>query len=251
MIIMDATITCVYDEGALEDTPLIGAKGFSVLVERDGKRVLMDTGLRDRYLRHNLENLEIDPESIDAVVISQAYADNCRALDGLLDMRESPVDVYAPEGLYAGSKGLFSNSVGISDDNRAKVNLRNDDGWVEVFPGITLTPFHSSESGAERYLIVEGRRLNVISGRGIDGPAPAMDLVFQRYNRYPDAYIGAVLLEKRKKPVAELYATDFSSRNCNIIRLNHCVGRDGIMNLRTHLGLHGVDEFYVGTVYQG
>ena len=78
-----------------------------------------------------------------------------------------------------------------------------------------------------------------------------MDFVFQRHNRYPDAFIGAVLLEKKKKPVAEAYATDFSSRNCNIIRLNHCVGRDGMTNLRVHLGLHGVEEFYVGTVYQG
>ena len=251
MIIMDATITCVYDEGALEDTPLIGAKGFSVLVERDGRRVLMDTGLRERYLKHNMENLEIDPESIDAVVISQAHPDNCRALDGFLDMREAPVDVYAPEGLYAGSKGLFSNSVGISDENRAKANLRTDEGWVEVFPGITLTPFHRSESGAERYLMVEGRRLNVISGRGIDGPAPALDFVFQRHNRYPDAFVGSVLLEKKKKPVAEAYAEEFSSRNVGILKLNHSVGRDGIMNLRTKLGLHGVDDFYVGTVYQG
>ncbi len=251
MIIMDAVITCVYDEGALEDTALIGAKGFSLLIERDGKRVLMDTGLRDRYLKHNLENLEIDPQSIDAVVISQSHPDNSRALDGFLDMRESPVDVYAPDGLYAGSKGMFSHSVGVSDENRAKANFRNDNGWVEVFPGITLTPFHRSESGAERFLIVEGRRLNVLSGRGIDGPAPALELVYQRYNRYPDAFVGSVLLEKKKKPVAETYAEDFSSRSVGILRLNHSVGRDGIMNLRTKLGLHGVDEFYVGTVYKG
>ena len=54
---MGAVITCIYDEGSLEDTPLIGAKGFSVMVERDGRRVLFDTGLRDRYLKHNMENL--------------------------------------------------------------------------------------------------------------------------------------------------------------------------------------------------
>ena len=58
-------------------------------------------------------------------------------------------------------------------------------------------------------------------------------------------------LEKKKKPVAEQYADEFSNRNIGIVRLNHCVGRDGITNLRTRLGLHGVDEFYVGTVYKG
>lgn len=244
---MEATITSVYDEGSLEDTPLIGAKGFSVMVERDGRRVLFDTGLRDRYLKHNMENLEIDPESIEAVVISQAHPDNCRALDGFLDMRGSPVDVYAPEGLYGGKKGMFSNSVGITDENRAKVNLRNDEGWFEVIPGVTVTPM----LGSERFLVVQGRRLTVVSGRGAEGPARVLDAVKDRFGRYPDAFVGAVLLEKKKKPVAEAYAADFTSRNVGMLYLNHCVGRDGILNLRTHLGLKGVDEFYVGTVYKG
>lgn len=248
---MDAVITCIYDEGSLEDTPLIGAKGFSVMVERDGRRVLFDTGLRDRYLKLNMENLEIDPESIDAVVISQAHPDNCRALNGFLDTRESPVDVYAPAGLYQGKPGFLSTGVGISDDNRPKMNLRNDDGWLEVAPGITVTPSFVFGAGSERYLIVEGRRLNVISGRGIEGPSKALEAVYERFGRYPDAFIGAVLLEKKKKPVAEQYADEFSSRNVGILKINHCVGRDGITNLRTRLGLHGVDEFYVGTVYKG
>lgn len=248
---MEATITSVYDEGSLEDTPLIGAKGFSVMVERDGKRVLVDTGLRDRYLKHNMENLEIDPESIDAVVITQAHPDNCRALDGFLDMRESPIDVYAPEGLYSGKKGMFSNSVGITDENRAKVNLKGSEGWFEVVPGITVTPTQRSEKGSERFLVVEGRRLTVISGRGISGPAWVLDAVKDRFGKYPDAFVGAVLLEKKKKPVAETYAVDFTSRNVGTLYLNHCVGRDGILNLRTQLGLSGVDEFYVGTVYKG
>ena len=153
---MDAVITCIYDEGALEDTPLIGAKGFSVMVERDGRRVLFDTGLRDRYLKHNLENLEIGPESIDAVVVSQAHPDNCRALNGFLDLRETPVDVYAPAGLYQGKPGFLSTGVGVSDENRAKMNLREDEGWIEVFPGITVTPTYSFGAGSERYLIGGG-----------------------------------------------------------------------------------------------
>ena len=48
-------VLCIYDEGAVVDTPLIGAKGFSVMVESEGRRIMMDTGLRDRYLVHNME----------------------------------------------------------------------------------------------------------------------------------------------------------------------------------------------------
>ena len=129
-----ARILCVYDEGSVVDTPLIGAKGFSMLIESGGKRVLFDTGLRDRYLSHNLEYLEIDPDSIDAVVVSQSHPDNCRAINALLDQRSEPVDVYAPSGLYAGKKGVLSKSAGLSDENRAKARLHNLEGWFEVAP---------------------------------------------------------------------------------------------------------------------
>ena len=90
---------------------------------------------------HNLEYLDVDPESVEAVVITQGHPDNCRALDGFLGMRETPVKVYAPAGLYDGKKGFFSFSTGLSEDNRAKADLDVTDGWFEPIPGVTVTPF--------------------------------------------------------------------------------------------------------------
>ena len=243
---MSVTITGVYDEGAMEDTPLIGAKGFSVLIDDDGRRILVDTGLRGRYLKHNLENLEVDPESIEAVIITQAHPDNSRGLDGLLDSRASPLKVYAPAGLYGGKGGLFTRSVGISDENRPKADIDVSDGWIEVTPDITVTPYFDGE----RFVAVKGRRLTVISGRGTAGPSAALDAVKDRFGRYPDAFLGSVLLEKAKKPVAEAYADVFRASGCGLLYLNHATGRDGMVNLRTHLGLKGVEDFYVGSVFK-
>lgn len=251
MIDMEITVKCVYDEGALEDTPLIGAKGFSVLIEADGRRVLVDTGLRDRYLKHNIEELEIDPASIEAVVITQPHPDNCRALNALLDMREEPVKVYAPEGLYDGKNGFLPGSIGLSDENRSKAQIDTSEGWIDVVPGVTLTPYIDSDGYRERFVVIQARRTTVISGRGVEGPGSVLDLVKDHSGSYPEAYLGAVLLEKAKKPVAKAFADDFVSRNCNRLLLNHCTGRDGITNLRTHLGLHGVEDFFVGSVYKG
>ena len=248
---MEATVTSVYDEGAIEDTPLIGAKGFSALVDVGGRRVLFDTGLRDRYLRHNLENLEIDPESIEAVVVSQAHPDNCRAINGFLDIREGPVDVYAPEGLYDRKRGMFSSSIGLSDENRAKAVLHPLVGWMEVVPGVTVTPAFDTGGYLEAFLVVQGRKITILSGRGVGGPARVLDSVRERYGRDADSFVGAVLLEKKKKPLASEYANDFLSHGSPRLLLNHCTGRDGMVNLRTSLGLNGVEEFYVGMVYKG
>ena len=136
---MEARITCVYDEGALENTSFIGAKGTSFLIDIGGKRVLFDTGLRNKYLLHNLEYLEVSPDSIDAVVVSQSHPDNCRALDALVGARTAPVDVYCSAGLYNGKPGMFSRSIGSPTRTRARSSstIRGMDGHR---PRLTVTP---------------------------------------------------------------------------------------------------------------
>ena len=242
-----ARIQCVYDEGAVVGTPLIGAKGFSVLVESDGKRVLFDTGLRDRYLQHNMEHLEIDPESIDAVVISQRRPDNGRALNGFLGMRSSPVDIYAPAGMYDGKKGMLSSSVGLSEENRPKAVFHDIEGWIEVIPKVWVTPqLVSSDGYRESFLVIEGKGLTVVSGRGHSGPGAVLEEVRSKFGKDACRFVGAVLLEKRKKPVAEAYAMEFDAHGCTDLHMNHCVGYDGISKLREHFGLKGVNEFFAG-----
>lgn len=97
---MDIKVTCVYNEDSIESTSLIGAKGTSMLVDVNGNKVLFDLGLRSRYLIHNLNSLGIDPNSIDAIVISQKHLDNCNALNGFLEVRDHPVKVYCPKDTY-------------------------------------------------------------------------------------------------------------------------------------------------------
>ena len=70
--------------------PCPGAKGTSLLVDTGDKKILFNVGLRDRYLSHNMDFLDIDPESIDAVVISQSNPTASSAINGLLKRREVP-----------------------------------------------------------------------------------------------------------------------------------------------------------------
>ena len=244
---MEARITCVYDEGALENTSFIGAKGTSFLIDIGGKRVLFDTGLRNKYLLHNLEGLDVSPDSIDAVVVSQSHPDNSRALDALLGARTSPIDVYCPSGLYSGKPGMFSGSVGISDENRDRAVFHDLEGWMDIVPGVTVTPQLVYDDGySEVFLVVEGNHLTIVSGRGVKGPAEVIDMVRRRFNRQVRAFYGSILLEKRKKPVAESYAKTFEQEGVTDLYLNHCTGLSGMTNLRVHLGLKGVKDMYVG-----
>ena len=248
---MEAKITCVYDEGAQENTSYIGAKGTAFIIDIGGKRVLFDTGLRHKYLLHNLEYMDIDVESFDAVVVSQACPDNCRALNGFLQQRKEPIDVYSIPGIYTGSKaGFLSNSVGITEENRPKARFHDLGDWTEVVPGVTVTPTFTYSNGySEAFLVVDTPTLAVVSGRGVQGPGQVLDVVSQKFGRSVRAFIGSVLLEKAKKKEADRgYGMQFQDAGVTKLYLNHCTGRDGITQVRVVLGLKGVNDFYVGDV---
>jgi len=241
-------ITCIYDEGSQPGTSLIGAKGTSLLVEKDGRRVLFNVGLRDRYLIHNMEFLEIDPNSIDLAVISQSNPCDAGALNGLLKSRESPLDVYCPQGLY-GSRSLLSRSVGLSEEAASKAVFHDVGAWEEILPGIHITPYFYDDKGyGETFMVVtSGLKTVLLSGRCCFRPDKVIEAVNSHLGRKVNAFIGPIFLEKKKKPVVKEYAETL--KDIPDLYINHCVGRDGMVNLRVNLTLAGVHDFYVGDTY--
>ncbi len=248
---MSFKVTCVYDEGAKENTSLIGAKGSAMLVDVGERRLLFDTGLRGRYLAHNLSCLGIEPDSIDAVVVSQPHPDNYRGLDGLLKERTKPVDVYAMQGMYPEKSGLLSKSSGISESDRANAILHYDDGWIDPIPRVFRTPYFDSGNGyKEAYVVIDAPRgLAILSGRGVGGPENVLTEAESHFSKRTMAFLGSLDLEKSKKPVADAYAASLAAHSVDDVYLNHRTGRNGITNVRVNLGLAGVKEFYAGFSY--
>jgi 7,8-dihydropterin-6-yl-methyl-4-(beta-D-ribofuranosyl)aminobenzene 5'-phosphate synthase len=70
--------------------------GFSCVIEGLDKTILFDTGGDGNLLLANMERLEIDPETVDAVVLSHIHADHTGGLSRFLDLN-SHVTVYIPE----------------------------------------------------------------------------------------------------------------------------------------------------------
>ena len=68
-------ITIIYDnETSRRD--LTPDWGFACLVEAHGKNILFDAGANGAILLDNMKNLNIDPESIEIIVISHAHWDH-------------------------------------------------------------------------------------------------------------------------------------------------------------------------------
>ena len=68
--------------------------GFSCLVEAAGYLILFDTGANGSMLLDNMRRLDVDPSSIEEVVISHAHHDHMGGLPQFLAV--NPTRVYIP-----------------------------------------------------------------------------------------------------------------------------------------------------------
>lgn len=268
----------VYDNGAMMHTPLIGAHGQGFILDVDGRRILFDTGMRGRYLLHNMRHLKIDVDSIDMVVLSHGHYDHTSGLVDLLFARSSPLDVYAHpnvrEKKRKGPFGIPLQNIGfprLGQELEDKMNFHAVTEWTALTEHVHLTGEikqrpdreavgpkmrrHDGQGWVQDHmadeisLVIDGAKGPiVIMGCGHPGLTNILRHVIARFGRDVYAVIGGAHMEKTKKEevqaVAEQIITEFETPQ---LYLNHCTGPNGIMRLRETLTLDGVRDCYVGT----
>ena len=185
-----AKFTVVYDNNKY-DTTLRTGWGFSCWVESGETTVLFDTGGDGATLLGNIAKLNLDPQAIDAVMLSHVHGDHTGGLASLLNKAAGPT-VYVPtafpasfkrdvqvrvdlvevrEPLEIAPKLYTTGQVGSSIVEQALV-VETDAGSVVVtgcaHPGIVAMVRHAKEAVAgEIALVLGGFHLGSASRRKI------------------------------------------------------------------------------------
>jgi len=68
-----------------------GSGGNASVIDALGSRILVDAGLSARQICQRLASLEIDPHSLDGIVLSHEHSDHTRGLEVFLRKHEIPV----------------------------------------------------------------------------------------------------------------------------------------------------------------
>jgi 7,8-dihydropterin-6-yl-methyl-4-(beta-D-ribofuranosyl)aminobenzene 5'-phosphate synthase len=259
---MNAKVVSVYDEGALEGTPLIGDKGFAAIVDADGERTLFDTGMRGGYLMHNLNALDADPDAVDRVVVSHVHNAHTGGLQAFLERRTKKIDVIAPPdaGEVAEIK-LFGRipfkRIGMpkmSSDAFSKMEMKAAGEWTQLSPNLFIigtppcggTLLNPSVGENALVLVAKGGPV-LICACCHGGVMPLMSRIEERMKKKIQAIIGGPhLLHMGKNDVYET-AEMLKEKGPPLLHLNHCSGQVQRMRLREVLGLKSVNDFYAGS----
>lgn len=242
---MKAKILAVYDEGAKVGTNLIGAKGAALVIDVDDIRVLFGTGRRGQYLQHNMNSLDVEADSMDAVVISHAHVDHFGGFPKFMESRTKTIRIIAPSSAW-GEKKLFGPTGLFVPEDKSDLIVREDiSGWTQLSEHLFVSPPVGLND--ESFLVLKTKQgLGVISGCSHVGVGPVMNLVKDQFGHYPRIYIGGIHTEKMKPKAIDVIAGYFQEAKCDTLYLNHCTGYTGLGRLRATLSLDGVKDFYVG-----
>lgn len=124
----EVKITVVFDNKTVNKDYEAGY-GFACVIEKDGKKILFDTGCCGKTLLSNMKKTGIKPEDIDVIVLSHSHWDHTGGLFDFLKVN-SNVTVYVLPSFSKKFKQEIKN-------NGAKI--KESAGYTEIIKGVFTT----------------------------------------------------------------------------------------------------------------
>lgn len=227
----DFKLTIVFDNTTTNPQNLEGW-GFAAVVDYGDHRLLFDTGGSGSVLLDNLRLVDVDPATIEAVILSHQHYDHTNGLQALLDTGIHPI-VYAP----AEFTSAFKRQV------EAKTTLVEVDEAVEIVPGVHTT--RPIGRVVEEALVVEtGDGAVVITGCAHPGVV-AIVREAQKVTGSPiTLVVGGFHLGSATKGEVSSIIDELRQLGVQKVMPCHCTGDDAIALFQSTFG----DDFIAGGV---
>ena len=207
-----ARFAVIYDNNEYDPT-LRTAWGFACWVEVGEATVLFDTGGDGATLLGNLAELNLDPQEIDAVVLSHIHGDHTGGLAGLLDTGARPT-VYVPVAFPAS----FKTDVG------ARTDLVEVTGPMEVLPGVYTTGQVGSGIVEQALVVETGMGLVIVTGCAHPGIVEMVRRAKKATAGEVALVMGGFHLERASRDQIESIITELRQLGVQVIAPCHCTG---------------------------
>lgn len=280
-------IVTILDDYAGYETSFLAQHGIAIMIEAcsEGvcKRILMDTGQSALPILHNMKLLDIDPASIDAVVLSHCHYDHTEGLaDTLKAIGRKDIPVIAHTSIFRPNYVFkpFIRNIGVVKENGRKA-IEDAGGLLvlvdepfEIMPGVITTGVVPRKRDFEKQGIgtynleaghitpdeilddlslavkVKGKGLAVISGCSHAGIVNIIDWS-KELTAEPrvDVVIGGFHLIEASAERIEKTTQALKSLDVGRIITGHCTGLAALCEFSEVLG-ERFEQLHVGTTFQ-
>lgn len=267
-------ITVLVDNYVEKELPIKGEHGFSVLLEIEDKRYLVDTGQSDLIVQ-NAAYLKKDLRNLDGIFLSHGHYDHTGGLKSVLLLQEKPIKVFGHPDIFKDRYNIKDKKchyIGLPYKKQeleamgADFKLYTD--FIQIDKNIYMTgeiPRTVSFELPDENLIIydksvhkkidelkddisivinTNRGLIVIMGCAHSGPVNIINWVQKKLKRDVFAVIGGTHLATASEERLQKTLDKFRLLNIRHVLLSHCTGFRGLSYME---GLGGIfSRFTVG-----
>ena len=269
-MIQKAEMTVLVDNAAAE--PLAAEWGLSILIEADGRRILLDTGASGLFAQ-NAERLSIDLAGIDVGVLSHAHYDHADGLDAFFARNRKAtflVRAGACENCYGVKDGTMRyNGIrsGILKEHEDRIQYV--EGIYEIADGIRLVPHRRADYSSialrnelyamrdgklcpddfshEQSLVIDTEKglvvFNSCSHTGMGNILTDIQEMLGRQDIL--AYVGGLHLYKMTDEEIHMLCREIQCTSVQHIYTGHCTGYHAFRILKEELG-DRIEQFSSG-----
>ncbi|MCB2195623.1 MAG: MBL fold metallo-hydrolase [Bacteroidetes bacterium] len=234
----DIKVTIIYDNYDFKDG-LKSDWGFSCLIEFPDKTILFDTGARPGVFEKNLKALNIDPQSIDMVVVSHDHYDHTGGLSTFLELNNK-VPVYILKSFSDKTKEIIT-------ENNAKIVCEHE--LTEISKNVFLSGELQGKIEEQSLAINTDKGLVVITGCSHPGINKILEHFKSSLNKDIYMVFGGFHLMRMNDEEIEQIITKMRSLGVQKCGATHCTGKKQIKQFKNAFGKNYV-QMGVGNVVE-
>jgi 7,8-dihydropterin-6-yl-methyl-4-(beta-D-ribofuranosyl)aminobenzene 5'-phosphate synthase len=209
----DLALTIVYDNNRY-DRALEARWGFSCYIKGAEKTLLFDVGGEGSVLMGNMAKLEIDPHTVDAVVLSHVHYDHIGGLSHFLS-HHSSVTVYMPRSLPQSVKDTV---------RLAGAHLVEVQGPMKICKDIYSTGELGTFIKEESLIVSTSKGLIVITGCAHPGIVDIVERAKEMLKREIYLVLGGFHLSSMDHSQIERVVQGIKKAGCKKVAPCHCSG---------------------------
>ena len=199
--------------------------GFAAWITDGDDNLLFDTGAKGNILLRNLEKLDIDPRSIQNIVLSHEHGDHVGGLHALISAGAEPV-VYIPPSFSASFKERYQD----------RVELIEVSPGLEIIDGVYTLGEIAGPPPEQSLVIDTDQGQIVITGCAHPGIVKIVEKASEDYGKEIKLVMGGFHLGEKSRDKMDQIIEEFQQIGVEYVAPSHCTGEQQISQFRDVYG---------------
>ncbi len=137
-----------------------GSSGNCEYIETDKIRILIDAGLSGIKIQNALKSIDVDPNSIDCILVTHEHKDHTKGV-GILS-RRFDLPIYANEGTWRN----MEQDIGCIDSKNIKIIKTNSEFEIENLGVLPFSIHHDAQDPVGYCFYHEDKKISIVTDTG-------------------------------------------------------------------------------------